>query len=142
MCTGKDIIHSRSCFRMLGTLFLIPVPAPVFKINYVGNFFEQKDCSVDYFLSTGLFFIRNKYIVCLEQVYFTSLFKILRGFEDFKNSTLFSQYFGKLHFPFPFPFPNFGNNICYSRSRSQMLGTEFLIPILVPKCTKVIPADA
>ena len=45
-------------------------------------------------------------------------------------------------FPFPiipgnynvsFPFPKVGNRICHSRSRSQKLGMEFVIPVPIPK---------
>ena len=45
-------------------------------------------------------------------------------------------------FPFPiipgnnnvsFPFPKVGNGICHSRSRSQKLGMEFVIPVPIPK---------
>ena len=46
------------------------------------------------------------------------------------------------YFQFPFPFLNVGNSISNSRSRSRMLGTVFLIPVPVPKYTKVIPAHA
>ena len=61
---------------------------------------------------------------------FISLHKKCWVLEEFQISQLFSQYFEKLA------------AISHSRSRSQMLGTEFLIPVPVPVWPKVIPAHA
>ena len=53
-----------------------------------------------------------------------------------------TRFFTSFPFPFPiipgnnnvsFPFPKVGNGICHSRSRSQKLGMEFVIPVPIPK---------
>merc|ERR1711974_469069 len=53
-----------------------------------------------------------------------------------------TQFLRPFRFPFPiipgnnnvsFPFPKVGNGICHSRSHSQKLGMEFVIPVPIPK---------